>query len=498
MDGSAPLAPDASAETRLEHLNREKQKYQALRKNIKPGWEVGRIYTRTPSGQKREAGEQADSDDSSNEQPSSHKKQKKRKTGIGTENAKVEEVIGVGSLSKVPVKVKTKPKQPKIVAVTVAPASKKRNSHKTPSASFLAQYGPQNVSDLPREKKLITREDVQMPPLMESKVNKTSEMMTAKMTPVQSLSLDVWYAKYCNTKTRSLDEVVAGVTTSLSNKIDADIKKEMNGKKKAPTKATRLLEQKDLEKAEFYKEDEDSSPFQLKSPEEYAFFIEIMDEWLEKEKIRGPIRDRAALGEIDPEGKEFDNLEVCSAQYCSEFMREARKEPEFKERPCQRGDKCVSMMMSPYFPDTLQDGSTDDRFICREFLLPSQNEAVQRGEKLPKHKQLCFFDTIAKITMIHEFYLHKNISCKEVVQNFRNPEGLPMGYPSIALIYPTPKNKKRTGIVRPIRHFTMKGYRQGITNIPGYRTPLRCWKDDLSMEGFCLASTRNTANPSSA
>tara|TARA_B110000008_G_C16928636_1_gene547802 strand:+ start:514 stop:1356 length:843 start_codon:yes stop_codon:yes gene_type:complete len=70
------------------------------------------------------------------------------------------------------------------------------------------------------------------------------------------------------------------------------------------------------------------------------------------------------------------SIQVVSRAYEEEYLRE----PVRKERPCIMGEQCQGMHLTHV---------TENAFIIREFLLPTEEEEYKRTGKLPSEGRLC-------------------------------------------------------------------------------------------------------------
>ena len=100
--------------------------------------------------------------------------------------------------------------------------------------------------------------------------------------------------------------------------------------------------------------------------------------------------DDAVVSPTEKSGShvEIARLEECTREWCSDFLREAR-EIRFGERPCRRGNNCVFMLIAAHFPDVASETASDERFIAREFLRPSEVQYWKNTENLPAVTRLC-------------------------------------------------------------------------------------------------------------
>ena len=87
-------------------------------------------------------------------------------------------------------------------------------------------------------------------------------------------------------------------------------------------------------------------------------------------------------------------LEVCSRAYLQSYMRASRG-AAYLERDCIHGENCICNSLSVPFPLHGQPshGASGGRgaagFICREFLLPSQDAKAKNHQGLPTEIGMC-------------------------------------------------------------------------------------------------------------
>lgn len=144
-------------------------------------------------------------------------------------------------------------------------------------------------------------------------------------------------------------------------------------------------------------------------------------------------------------------LEVCSRAYCAKYFREPRGE-EFGERECARGRDCVFVMMAVRYPDTAVEATSEEGFICREFLLPSQELAWRTEGTLPDEKQLCLGCNRMLTTFYYYLYKARDEAPVELIQTHYNPVG-DGEYDPARCLHPNPDSGKWTGIARPFIEF---------------------------------------------
>ena len=145
-------------------------------------------------------------------------------------------------------------------------------------------------------------------------------------------------------------------------------------------------------------------------------------------------------------------IEACSRAYCSDFFREGRGE-EFGERSCRRGAECVFVIIAARYPDTVAEATSEEGFVCREFLRPSQLDQWKANGELPPDRQVC----LGCNRMITSFLYYKHKSCGEtptqLIQDHYNRVDEPGEYDLARCLHPNPDSGKWTGIAYPFMEF---------------------------------------------
>ena len=84
----------------------------------------------------------------------------------------------------------------------------------------------------------------------------------------------------------------------------------------------------------------------------------------------------------------YARLEKCGRAFCGDFLREAREE-KYGERPCVRGNNCVFMVISGNYPESVSDTVNEERFVCREFMRPSEVLEWKDSGAFPELRRTC-------------------------------------------------------------------------------------------------------------
>lgn len=177
--------------------------------------------------------------------------------------------------------------------------------------------------------------------------------------------------------------------------------------------------------------------------------------------------------------------EETGVSYCASFLREAK----FKyERNCKKEENCVSKKMSLRHPDTVEDAQGARGWICREFLLPSQQKKLDSERVLPLYRQLCLLCNRLLTTFTYKKNEDENKEPLEIIQDHCNTIGVENdGYPLESCLEPIANKSQKigfkiTGITRPIRRFSAVDYVPKIEEIldqdnPGQLVKVRCFAE---------------------
>ena len=229
-------------------------------------------------------------------------------------------------------------------------------------------------------------------------------------------------------------------------------------------------------------------------------------------------------------------LETCSRSYIADFLR-APAGPQYAERECVNGIKCICTSLSVPFP-TLgsnlgghaarnvagngsagvgaslerdngepiaahgEDGSSSSKappnivgrhrhgFVCREFLKPSQNATLQSTGKLPPIIQPCVLcSRYATSTLYHRYMQQRGPGDPVMPIDLLHDHAVIINQdgeysPSVCLLTTFP-DRPFTGIVKPFPGFNGNHYRYAKTTAHGVDLPCVV---ETSVMDFRLAS----------
>lgn len=159
--------------------------------------------------------------------------------------------------------------------------------------------------------------------------------------------------------------------------------------------------------------------------------------------------------------KNRPKVEVSHRSYENEFLRE----PKRNERACCKGNECEGLKIT----------NTDDGFVLREFLLPSQYKKLLEQKELPKFPQLCLMCRRAEVARMYVSMRSDNCNTGGLISDFRNFGSVTGEYELDQMLLPSTSN--RVGLFDPVvlhvrKHYTLTRI-GGIRyySQTGYRTP---------------------------
>ena len=135
----------------------------------------------------------------------------------------------------------------------------------------------------------------------------------------------------------------------------------------------------------------------------FAMLLRNGYEFKEEQKIQNPI------------------LEIVGRRYCADFLREARQAQEYGERLCMYNNECIFNVLHTVFPAKSGDlGKANAMFICREFLLPSQQSEWYKNKVLPYRPGPCLGCTRYHMTLRVKINEKHNARPVGLIQNHAN------------------------------------------------------------------------------
>jgi hypothetical protein len=225
-------------------------------------------------------------------------------------------------------------------------------------------------------------------------------------------------------------------------------------------------------------------------------------------------------------------LEECSRSHLARFMREPLGE-KYGERPCANSFNCVCMMLTSSFPmiganlggfvarDVAGNGSTviggmlgrdaqakkDDArakpqpvksrlgFVCREFLLPSQEATFQRTRELPRSIQLCLLCNRRETTMLYYQAMQQRgpgnpLMPVHTLQNHSVRIDEKGEYDKSACLKTEFDNHQFTGIVKPFIGFSASHYDYATVVEHGHTLSAIVEKSALDFRPASASATR--------
>ncbi len=171
--------------------------------------------------------------------------------------------------------------------------------------------------------------------------------------------------------------------------------------------------------------------------------------------------DALFVGRTANDVKKRPVVEVSHRTYESEFLRE----PKRNERPCARGKQCEGLNIS----------TTDEGFILREYLLPSQYKRFLEDKQLPKMNQLCLMCRRAEVAKLYVCLRCDGDTSGSLISDMRNFGSVAGEYALEQMLLPS--TQSHVGLFDPVVLHVRKNYTlvriQGIKyySQTGYRTP---------------------------
>ena len=250
--------------------------------------------------------------------------------------------------------------------------------------------------------------------------------------------------------------------------------------------------------------------------------------------------DTAELHDMQYFTEAARRLETCSRAYLSKYMR-APLGVRYFERPCLNGAACICLSIGATFPalgssvggvtarnvtgnGTTSIGMSFDRssqrphaahdehappqpheqansvgrnsqgFICREFLLPSQETALLQTGTLPDEQSVCilcnrYATTAAYYMAMQQHGPGKPLLPRHLLQNHSVEIGQAGEYDKSVCLLTTFGNHRFTGIVKPFVGWSDSHYRYATTL--EHQTVLRCLVETDTLD-FRQASASTT------
>jgi hypothetical protein len=279
--------------------------------------------------------------------------------------------------------------------------------------------------------------------------------------------LDDFYRNYYVNPNKTQEHTKKNIIESLSKNIDNATTTNNNLKPDEKKKKPAFDLEKDKEK--FFGYDVNDEIFGLAEPFAYKFYNLLLSDFQRREKEYRIEGRESILKKLQT--LKFPDPEKCTKAYCSDFLRE----PKGDERPCRRMEMCICVLLANTFPDSVEVVKSEEGFIAREFLLPSQQELfIKRGVNyLPEEAQLCLLCKRMWFTFLYHYYASNDIEPVEVIQDHQNEIQKEGEYDSRYCIVPV-LGKKATGIIAPVVKFNAHNYVFGRQSLSPYKEPVKC------------------------
>ncbi len=266
------------------------------------------------------------------------------------------------------------------------------------------------------------------------------------------LSLDDWMVNYYFPPNVTSDETNREVVQDMSQKIDDTIRKAQFLERDGLIPAARA----------------DDEAFGME-PLEYGIVQALAKEHGEIEEGYLNVCRASIRGQIKRLRK--TELEEVDFGYSADFLRQPRQ----GERLCSLGSRCIVMALAVNYPETVEGSQPGDGFICREWLVPTQNDAFRLDRVLPDDRQMCLLDN--RLRTLHLYYAnqYKHTEPLEAILTHRDKIDCAGGYRREACIYPTSREKKVDGIDRPFVKFCPGNYTFGRIKVQGEK--IKCIRE---------------------
>ena len=157
---------------------------------------------------------------------------------------------------------------------------------------------------------------------------------------------------------------------------------------------------------------------------------------------------------IDRSAKDVKNrpvVEISHRSYENEFLRE----PKRNERKCAKGNCCEGLKIT----------TTDEGFILREYLLPSQYKRFLEKAELPVSPQLCLMCRRAEVAKLYVCMRSDGDTSSALISDFYNFGSVPGEYSLDQMLLPSTSN--HVGLFDPVVLHVRKNYT--LTRIAGIR-----------------------------
>ena len=221
---------------------------------------------------------------------------------------------------------------------------------------------------------------------------------------------------------------------------------------------------------EFVKKDTDpyENEYELGNSLAYTMYADMMAR-MEKEREEYRNKNRQYLTGKRDFTRDV-KLEECDALYCKRYLRQGRGE-EFGERNCKFGNRCFfSTGLANSYPDQTNPNSritnhqSHEAFVCREFLLPSQEKYYKEQNGLPVLPRACLGCNRFLTSLRYLYYKMHNCEAAELLQDHYNKVSDdplttdPTCYNIDNCLYPNSSEEMWLGIARPILKFNAHNY----------------------------------------
>jgi hypothetical protein len=140
------------------------------------------------------------------------------------------------------------------------------------------------------------------------------------------------------------------------------------------------------------------------------------------------------------------SMEEVDIPYIEDFLRP----PIFDgERPCQREESCLCVVLASTFPIIRAPDGKGSAFVAREFLLPSQKSTFDTHRKLPDYRYMCFVCEVAAVEAAVSNHVENHKEPTLPLHRFVVKQDCQGGFRRELLLSPLVCENRFTGIVGP-------------------------------------------------
>jgi len=163
-----------------------------------------------------------------------------------------------------------------------------------------------------------------------------------------------------------------------------------------------------------------------------------------------------------------------------DYLRDFWRAPVGSERQCRNGTLCWCMHAPAKYPCTSDKRRNRPGFVCREMLLPRQNDVFLNSKRLPDVHYFCFFCELFVIATKQQTYVRKH----EVPVGFLNRFTVKVGpgaFPPSSML-DTEIDGHFAGVAGSLLKLQVHDFEQGLMTVPGSREPVPCMRASSQLD----------------